>query len=113
MFFFNLGLGEFLVLFTAASAVVTALYLLDRSRRQVVVATLRFWTDTDRPVDSSRRRRIRQWGSLLLQLIAITLLLLALSQLRLGRLIRRHSIMSSSWTLRPGWPPGRAPMPSL
>lgn len=84
MFFFNLGLGEFLVLFTAASALVTALYLLDRSRRQLVVATLRFWTNTDRPVDSTRRRRIRQWGSLLLQLVAITLLLLALSQLRLG-----------------------------
>lgn len=84
MFFFNLSFAEFLVLFSAASAVVTALYLLDRSRRHVVVSTLRFWTTTDRPVESTRRRRIRQWGSLLLQLSAILLLLLALSQLRLG-----------------------------
>ena len=84
MFFFNLGLGEFLILFTAASALVTALYLLDRSRRHLVVSTLRFWTSTERPVESTRRRRIKQWGSLLLQLLAILLLLLALSQLRLG-----------------------------
>jgi hypothetical protein len=84
MFFFNLSLGEFLALFTAAGAIVTALYLLDRSRRKVAVPTLRFWNEAKRPVESTSRRRIRQWPSLLLQLISIALLLAALSQLRLG-----------------------------
>lgn len=85
MFFFNLSLAEFLALFTAAGAVVTALYLLDRSRRKVSVPTLRFWNEARRPVESSSRRRIRQWPSLLLQLASIALLLAALSQLRLGQ----------------------------
>jgi hypothetical protein len=85
MFFFNLSLVEFLALFTAAGAVVTALYLLDRSRRKVSVPTLKFWNEAKRPVESTSRRRIRQWPSLLLQLISILLLLAALSQLRLGR----------------------------
>ncbi len=85
MFFFNLSLGEFLALFTAAGAVVTALYLLDRSRRKVSVPTLRFWNEAKRPVESTSRRRIRQWPSLLLQLASIALLLAALSQLRLGQ----------------------------
>ena len=84
MFFFNLSLGEFLALFAAAGAVVTALYLLDRSRRKVAVPTLRFWNEAKRPVESTSRRRIRQWPSLLLQLASIALLLAALSQLRLG-----------------------------
>ncbi len=85
MFFFNLSLGEFLALFAAAGAVVTALYLLDRSRRKVSVPTLRFWNEARRPVESTSRRRIRQWPSLLLQLLSIALLLAALSQLRLGQ----------------------------
>lgn len=84
MFFFNLSLAEFLALFAAAGAIVTALYLLDRSRRKVAVPTLRFWNEAKRPVESTSRRRIRQWPSLLLQLASIALLLLALSQLRLG-----------------------------
>ncbi len=84
MFLFNLSLAEFLTLFSAASAVVVALYLLDRSRRSLKVATLRFWTQARRPVESTRRRRIRQWPSLLLQLAALACLLLALSQLRWG-----------------------------
>jgi hypothetical protein len=84
LFFNFLGLGEFLALFTAASALVVALYLLDRSRRSVMVATLRFWNEARRPVESTRRRRIRQWPSLLLQLVSIACLLAALSQLRLG-----------------------------
>ena len=85
MFFFNLSLGEFLALFSAAGAIVTALYLLDRARRKVSVPTLRFWTEAKRPVESSSRRRIRQWPSLLLQLASSALLLAALSQLRLGQ----------------------------
>jgi len=84
MFLYNLSIGEFLLLFTAAAGVVTALYLLDRSRRKVAVATLRFWAEARRPVESTSRRRIRQWPSLLMQLASIAALLLALSQLRLG-----------------------------
>ena len=43
MFLLNLSLAEFLALASAASALVVALYLLDRTRRQLVVPTLRFW----------------------------------------------------------------------
>ena len=84
MFLVNLSLGEFLALFGAASGVVVALYLLDRSRRRQVVATLRFWTAAEHPVESRRRRRIRQWPSLLLQILALVCLLLAIAQLRWG-----------------------------
>lgn len=48
------------------------------------MATLRFWNEAQRPVESAQRRRIRQWPSLLLQLLSIALLLLAVSQLRWG-----------------------------
>jgi hypothetical protein len=80
----NLSLAEFAALFSAASAIVVALYFLDRSRRTVAVATLRFWNEARRPVESAQRRRIRQWPSLLLQLLSTALLLLAISQLRWG-----------------------------
>lgn len=102
MFLFNLSLAEFMALFSAASAVVFALYLLDRSRRKIVVPTLRFWNAADRPVESTRRRRITQWPSLLLQLLSIALLLLAISQLRIGSpdtSSRDHVVLldTSSW----------------
>ncbi len=102
MFFFNLSLAEFMTLFSIASAAVFALYLLDRSRRQLVVATLRFWNAAEKPVESTSRRRIRQWPSLLLQLLAIACLLLALSQLRIGSpdtSSRDHVLLidTSSW----------------
>jgi hypothetical protein len=84
MFLFNLSLGEFLTLMGLSSGLVVALYLLDRSRRTIVVSTLRFWTHSPRPAEAPRRRRIRQWPSLLLQLVSIALLLLAISQLRWG-----------------------------
>jgi hypothetical protein len=35
--------NEFLAVFGAISAISVALYLLDRSRRKLVVSTLRFW----------------------------------------------------------------------
>jgi len=84
MFLVNLSLGEFLALFGAVSGAMVALYLLDRSRRRQVVATLRFWTAAEHPVESRRRRRIRQWPSLLLQILALVCLLLAVAQLRWG-----------------------------
>ncbi|MBM3811901.1 MAG: VWA domain-containing protein [Acidimicrobiia bacterium] len=84
MFLFNLSLAEFMALFSIASSVVIALYLLDRSRRKVIVATLRFWSAARRPVNSPTQRRIRQWPSLLMQLAALGCLLLAIAQLRWG-----------------------------
>ena len=84
MFFLNLGLGQLLLAASAISAFTVALYLLDRSRRRQVVSTLRFWTQARQPVQTSRRRMIRQPMSLLLQLAGILLLLLAIAQPRIG-----------------------------
>ena len=84
MYFLNLSLGQFLGLFGAVSGVLVALYLLDRSRRRQVVATLRFWNMAEQPPVVTRRRRIQQPLSLILQLVSMVLLLLALAQLRLG-----------------------------
>lgn len=85
MFFLNLSLGEFLALFGAVSGLLVALYLLDRSRQRVTVATLRFWQPAAVPTERPRRRRhIRQPVSLLLQLASMALLLLAIAQLRVG-----------------------------
>ena len=53
MHLLNLSLAEFAAVFSAASAVVVALYLLDRSRRTILVATLRFWNEARRPVESA------------------------------------------------------------
>ena len=84
MGFLNLSLGELLGLVGAISAGVVALYLLDRSKRQQVVATLRFWTAADVRTELKHRRRIQQPWSLLLQLLSIALLLLALAGPRWG-----------------------------
>src|ERR1039458_7870532 len=84
MHLLNLTLGQFLALFGSMSAVMLALYLLDRSRRRQVVSTLRFWVSAEQPTVVARRRRIQQPFSLLLQLASIALLLLAIAQLRLG-----------------------------
>jgi von Willebrand factor type A domain/Aerotolerance regulator N-terminal len=84
VFFLNLTFVQFGALLGASSAVVVALYLLDRSRRKQIVATLRFWVAAEQPTVVSARRRIQQPLSLLLQLVSICLLLLAIAQLRLG-----------------------------
>jgi hypothetical protein len=84
MFFLNLALGQLLLVAGAATAFTVALYLLDRARRRQVVSTLRFWTPANQPVQSSRRRMIRQPLSLLLQLAGILLLLLAIAQPKIG-----------------------------
>jgi hypothetical protein len=82
--FLNLGLGELIGLLGAISAGVVALYLLDRSKRRQLVATLRFWTAADVRTELKHRRRIQQPWSLLLQLVSMALLLLALAGLRWG-----------------------------
>jgi hypothetical protein len=84
LFFLNLTFAQFATLLGSISAVVVALYLLDRSRRKQTVATLRFWVAAEQPTVVARRKRIQQPVSLLLQLISICLLLLAIAQLRLG-----------------------------
>jgi hypothetical protein len=82
--FLNLSLGQFLTLFAAAGGIAFVLYLLDRSRRKVVVPTLRFWTAAEQPTTVVRRKTVSQPWSLVLQLLGILLLLLAIAQLRFG-----------------------------
>ncbi len=84
MNFLNLGLGELLGLVGAISAGVVALYLLDRSKRRQVVATLRFWSAADVRTELKHRRRIQQPWSLVLQLVSLALLLIALAGPRWG-----------------------------
>jgi len=102
MFFANLALGQILILFGAVSTVSVALYLFDRSRRRVIVSTLRFWTAAQQPTAVQRRKHIQQPLSLLLQLLAMLLLLLAIAQLRLGSEAgpARHHVLileTSAW----------------
>jgi hypothetical protein len=82
MYLLNLSLAQFLMVFGSLSAFAVALYLLDRSRRRQVVSTLRFWTAAEQPAAAAKRRHIQQPWSLLLQLIAMALLLLAIAQVR-------------------------------
>src|ERR1700722_18745700 len=84
MSFLNLSLGQFLTLFAAAGGIAFVLYLLDRSRRKVVVPTRRFWTAAEQPTTVVRRKTVTQPWSLMLQLFGILLLLLAIAQLRWG-----------------------------
>ncbi len=84
MEFLNLSFLEFSALFTIVGLGIAALYLLDRSRIQIKAATLRFWKAAQLPPSQQRRRKIQQPWSLLLQLLALALLLLAASQVRWG-----------------------------
>lgn len=84
MNFLNLGLGELLGLIGVVSAGVTALYLLDRSKKRQVVATLRFWTPAGSRTELKHRRKIQQPWSLLLELISLILLLLAIAGPQFG-----------------------------
>ena len=102
MFLQNLGILELLGLFSAASALVVALYLFDRSRRKLVVSSLRFWIAAQQPPEKRHRRRIQQPWSLLLQLLGILLLLLAAAQLKWGSRessLRDHVLLldTSAW----------------
>ena len=102
MYFLNLSLAQFLALFGALSATMVLLYLLGRSRRKQVVATLRFWVAAEQPPAVHKRKRIQQPLSLILQLVSLLLLLLAIAQLRLGaRLATPHDhvliLDTSAW----------------
>ena len=72
MFFLNLSLPEFLALLGAASAVVVALYLLDRRRNKYFVPTLRFFAAWKR-ARVKHRRKLQQPWSLVLQLVSLLL----------------------------------------
>jgi hypothetical protein len=103
VFFFNLSFGEFAALFGAVSGAVLALYLLDRSRRKIKVATMRFWKPSEKPPEAKHRKRIQQPWSMLMQIIGMGLLLAAIAQLRLGspdRSSRDHVLLldTSAWT---------------
>ena len=80
MIFLNLTLGQFLPLLGAMAAVTVALYMLDRTRRRQVVATLRFWKEAGKPAPITRRAKIQQPLSLILQLLGMLLLLLAVAE---------------------------------
>ena len=84
MYFLNLSLAQFLGLFGTISVTMVLLYLLARSRRKQVVATLRFWVAAEQPAVVHKRKKIQQPLSLILQLLSMLLLLLAIAQLRLG-----------------------------
>ena len=102
MYFLNLSLVQFLALFGAISAATVLLYLLGRSRRKQVVATLRFWVAAEQPAVVERRKKIQQPLSLILQLLGMLLLLLAIAQLRVGTRLaspRDHVLIldTSAW----------------
>jgi hypothetical protein len=102
MEFLNLSVLEFLATFGAVAAFSVALYLLDRTRRRVVVSTLRFWITPGQPAPVSRNRKINQPLSLLLQLLGMLLLLLAIAEFQFGGTLnkRRDHVLvldTSAW----------------
>src|SRR5437764_52324 len=89
-------------MFGVVSAMTVALYLLDRTRRRQVVSTLRFWVAPGQPAPVSRRHRIQQPLSLLLQLLGMALLLLAMAEFQFGGSLnkRRDHVLildTSAW----------------
>ena len=101
MTFTNLALGEFLALLLPLAVVVIVLYLYDRSRRQRVVSTLRFWPPEAKRRRLMRRKKIRQPLSFVLQLLALLLLVLAIADPRFrGDEPPRHHVVlldASAW----------------
>ena len=102
MFFLNLTAGEFLALLGVLGGIITALYLLDRTKRKKVVSTLRFWVPGLSAEEQHSRKRMREPWSLVLQLVSLLLLLLAIAQSQWGT--RQHScrdhvvlLDTSSW----------------
>ena len=85
MSFLNLSLAEFLAVFLPIGAAVVALYLYDRSHRRQIVSTLRFFERVSQSPVFTRRKKIQQPWSLLLQLVSLLLLLLAIAEIQLGR----------------------------
>jgi hypothetical protein len=80
----SLSAAEFAAIFGTVAAVLVTLYLLDRSRRRITAATLRFWKASASSPRQTHKRRIQQPWSLILQLASAALLLLAIGELVLG-----------------------------
>ena len=78
----NLALAQLLGIFVPVAGLLVALYFYDRSRRRVLVSTLRFWPKRPAPARRQRHKRIQHPLSLILQLIALGLLLLAIADPR-------------------------------
>lgn len=78
----NLALAQLLGIFLPVAGLLVALYFYDRSRRRVLVSTLRFWPQRPAPAVRQRHKRIQHPLSLLLQLVALLLLLLAIADPR-------------------------------
>jgi hypothetical protein len=98
----NLTLGQFLAVFVPLAAGLVALYFYDRSRRRLVVSTLRFWPRRPAPPKRQRHKKLQQPLSLLLQILAMLLLLLAVADLRFGSFggpTRHHVLIleTSAW----------------
>jgi hypothetical protein len=92
----NLALGQLFGLYLPLAGLLVALYYYDRSRRRVVVSTLRFWPHRPAPAIRRRHKTIQQPLSLLLQLVAMLLLLLAIADPRpdaFGGPARQHVII--------------------
>lgn len=109
MFFLNLSAAEFFTLLGVLGGFTAALYLLDRTKRTRVVSTLRFWTSAVTFTERKRRRRMREPWSLALQLVCLTLLLLAIAQLEVGARhngARNHVLLldTSAWTAQHSGP---------
>lgn len=80
----NLTLAQLLAALIPLTGVLVALYFWDRSRRRVTVATLRFWPNLPAPPVTRRHKKLQQPLSLLLQILAMLLLLLAIADWRWG-----------------------------
>lgn len=94
MEFLNLTLGQLLALFLPLAAGLVALYFYDRSRRRVRVSTLRFWPTRPAPPVRRRHKKIQQPLSLLLQVLAALLVLLAIADWRWGSGgVQRHHVL--------------------
>jgi hypothetical protein len=117
MNFLNLTLVEFFAILIPVSAAVVALYLYDRSRRRQVVSTLRFFPQFSQAPVFTRRKKIQQPWSLILQLLSILLLLLAIAEPVFRRAVDRgrdHVLVleTSAWMNSAG-PDRRAPLMEL
>jgi len=97
----NFTPAELLALLGALSALVVAFYLYDRSRGRRVVSALWLWPQQPHAPMTARRRKIRQPLSLLLQLLALVLLLLAAGDFWIGEreAARRYAVIldTSAW----------------
>ena len=92
----NLTLLEFLSVLIPLSTFLVALYFYDRSRRRQIVSALRFWPRRAAYPTATRRKKLQQPWSLLLQLLAMLLLLLAIADWRfdvIGKPPRHHVVI--------------------